>query len=81
MIAEKILSGITPEKIKKEVEKIKATKLPPKLEECVKEYEKVGERDRFSWKNEINFWNISSNQVCQSRHVRRSSLKILSSTR
>ncbi|MFH1049249.1 MAG: hypothetical protein V1732_06335 [Patescibacteria group bacterium] len=50
MIAEKILSEITPESIKEEVEKIKAAKLPPKLEECVREYEKAGERDRFSWK-------------------------------
>jgi len=50
MIAEKILSEITPEKIKMELEKIKAAKLPPKLEECVREYEKVGDRSRFSWK-------------------------------
>ncbi|MBU4580698.1 hypothetical protein KKB43_06855 [Patescibacteria group bacterium] len=55
MIAEKILSEITPEKIKEEVEKIKAAKLPPKLEECVREYEKVGKRERFSWQNENSY--------------------------
>ncbi len=49
MVIEKILSEITPEKIKKGIEKIKATKLPSKLAECVREYEKVGERDRFLW--------------------------------
>ncbi|MBU4580653.1 hypothetical protein KKB43_06620 [Patescibacteria group bacterium] len=55
MIAEKILSEITPEKIKKEVEKIKAAKLPPKLKECVREYEKVGKRERFLWQNENSY--------------------------
>jgi len=37
------------------VEKIKAAKLPPKLEECVREYEKVGKRERFLWQNENSY--------------------------
>jgi len=48
--AEQILKQITPEVVEKEVERIKKVKLPPKLEKCVEEYEKVGDRDRFLWK-------------------------------
>ncbi len=50
MIAEKILKEVTPQKIEEETERIKNTKFPANLEKCVKEYEKVGRRDSFSWK-------------------------------
>jgi len=55
MKVEKILKSITPEVKKREIERIQKIKLPMKLKECIKEYEKVGDRDGFLWKGLYTF--------------------------
>ena len=47
MTANKILKSLTPERSKKELAEIQAVELPADLQKWVKEYEKVGDRDKF----------------------------------
>lgn len=49
-IISRILEELTPERIEKEIESVKQTKLPYKLQEWVLEYEKVGDRNELVWK-------------------------------
>lgn len=50
MIVGKILKKLTPHKIKKELAAVKKTKLPAKFKKWVREYEEIGERNKFVWK-------------------------------
>ena len=45
-----ILKQLTPERIKKEINKVKETKFSPRLEKKINEYEKIGSRDDFVFK-------------------------------
>lgn len=54
----RILKSLTPDKIKKEIEKIRKIKLPPSLEYWIKEYEKIGKRNNFIWRWLYNAFKI-----------------------
>ncbi len=49
-LIKEILEKATPEKIQEEIASIQKIVLPPHLQGWVDSYEKVGERDRFTWK-------------------------------
>lgn len=54
-----VLKQLTPERIEKEIEKVKKVELPMELKKWIKEYEKIGgHRNEFIWK-----WLYSINKI------------------
>ncbi len=64
MVINKILRQITLERVKKENEEIRKIELPAEIEKWIKEYEKLGERNKYLWK-----WMYKSVQVITSPTV------------
>jgi hypothetical protein len=50
MVVKKILKQLTQEKIKQEIKGVQEIRIPPGLKKWVKEYEKFGKRNEFTWK-------------------------------
>jgi len=58
-VVSRTLKKLTPAKIKKEIKKVKETKLPQKINLYINQYQEIGERNYFIWQWLWNMFNIT----------------------